>query len=238
MRSLALRVLGEFDVDGVEPHSLGSRKARLLLRLLALGRGNPVPADVLTEALWGDAPPASPADQLAVLVSRLRRVLGRERLEYSDGGYRLHYDWLDVDELARLADEAEQRGRSGNVVGAVAAARAALSLVRGELTGLPPRSDWAAERAADVSRLVRRSRRTAAAALLAAGKGLEAADLASAELERDPYDEDALRTLMRALRPKRFGVGRLRRSAASAGGGSRRRPDGRDIRRARGDPAR
>ena len=35
MRSLAVRVLGDFGVDGIEPQSLGSRKARLALHLLA-----------------------------------------------------------------------------------------------------------------------------------------------------------------------------------------------------------
>ena len=39
VRSLSVRVLGEFGVDGLEPAALGSRKARTVLRLLALGRG-------------------------------------------------------------------------------------------------------------------------------------------------------------------------------------------------------
>src|SRR5664280_3862321 len=105
MQSLSVRVLGEFDVDGVEPQALGSRKARTLVRLLALARGRPVSGDVLASALWGDAQPTRPADQLAVLVSRLRAVIGRDRLERGDGGYRLHYDWLDADELADLVEE-------------------------------------------------------------------------------------------------------------------------------------
>lgn len=41
-----------------------------------------------------------------MLVSRLRSVLGgRERIGHQDGGYRLHYDWLDAAELASLIDE-------------------------------------------------------------------------------------------------------------------------------------
>ena len=35
MKSLAVRVLSDFGVDGIEPQSLGSRKARLALHLLA-----------------------------------------------------------------------------------------------------------------------------------------------------------------------------------------------------------
>ena len=60
MRSLAVRVLGDFGVDGIEPQALGSRKARLALHLLALAEGQVVPSDVLVDALWADAPPARP----------------------------------------------------------------------------------------------------------------------------------------------------------------------------------
>jgi hypothetical protein len=41
MKSLAVRVLGDFGVDGIEPQALGSRKARLALHLLALATGRP-----------------------------------------------------------------------------------------------------------------------------------------------------------------------------------------------------
>ncbi len=198
MQSLSVRVLGQFEVDGVEPQALGSRKARTLLRLLALARGHGVSADVLAAALWGDAQPAKPADQVAVLVSRLRGVLGRDRLEHGDGGYRLRYDWLDADELAGVVEEIERRQRAGNLVGAAAASRVALSLVRGELPAEPIPGDWAAGRLAELVRLLSRTRRLAASALSAAGFWMEAADLAAVAVEDDPYDEDALRLLMRA----------------------------------------
>ena len=57
MKSLAVRVLGDFGVDGLEPQAFGSRKARLALHMLALGGGQAVPAGVLIDAIWGDAPP-------------------------------------------------------------------------------------------------------------------------------------------------------------------------------------
>ena len=196
MQSLSVRVLGEFEVDGVEPSALGSRKGRALLRLLALARGQAVSADALALALWGDALPSRPADQVAVLVSRLRGVVGRDRLEHTDVGYRLRYDWLDADELADLMDEIERRQRDGNVGGAAAAARVALSLIRGELVA--EQEPWAQSRRGELDRLVTRAGRLAASALTAAGHWVEAADIASAAVERDPYDEDALRQLMRA----------------------------------------
>ena len=129
MKSLAVRVLSDFGVDGVEPQAFGSRKARLALQLLALGAGQVVPSGVLIDALWADVPPARPDDQLAVLMSRLRSVLGRDRIEHRDHGYLLHCDWLDATELAVLTDEVERRRGAGNAVGAAAAARVALSLV-------------------------------------------------------------------------------------------------------------
>ena len=198
MKSLAVRVLGDFAVDGVEPQAFGSRKARLALQLLALADGRVVPSDVLADALWADAPPARPDDQLAVLMSRLRSVLGRDRIQHRDSGYLLHCDWLDATELAVLADEVERRRGAGNLVGAAAAARVALSLVRGaEPTPVPVPSEWARLRHAELERLIGRARRVAAAALLDAGDWMTAADAATAALERDPFDEAALRVLLR-----------------------------------------
>jgi DNA-binding SARP family transcriptional activator len=197
MKSLAVRVLGEFAVDGVESQALGSKKARLALHLLALANGQPVAADVLADALWADTPPTRPDDQLAVLMSRLRGVLGRERIEHGDGGYRLHADWLDAAELAQLGEETDRRSRAGNVVGAAAAARVALSLLRdagpAELPG-----EWARLRRSALVRLIAQARLACSQALLAAGDWMAAAEAAAASLARDPYDEAALRALLRA----------------------------------------
>jgi DNA-binding SARP family transcriptional activator/tetratricopeptide (TPR) repeat protein len=196
MESLSVRVLGEFEVAGIEPAALGSRKGRSLLRFLALAGGHAVSVDTLATAIWGEQQPNSPADQIAVLVSRLRAVLGRERLEHTDAGYRLRYDWLDADELASLVAAVDRRLRDGNVGGAAAAARVSVSLIRGDL---PAESDpWAEARRAELDRLVARTRRLAAAALTASGQWMEAADVAATAVRRDPYDEDSVRLLMRA----------------------------------------
>jgi DNA-binding SARP family transcriptional activator len=197
MKSLAVRVLGDFGVDGVEPQAVGSRKARQALQLLALAEGQVVPSDVLIDALWAGAPPAQPDDQLAVLMSRLRSVLGRDRIEHRDHGYLLRCDWLDAAELATLTDEMERRRGAGNVVGAAAAARVALSLLRGA-TPVPVPGEWAQLRQAGLERLAGRGRLAAATALLEAGDWVAAADAAAGALERDPYEEAALRVLLRA----------------------------------------
>ena len=198
VQTLAVRLLGDLGVDGLDVQTLGSRKARTMLWLLAMGRGRMVPTDVLVEALWADSPPARPLDQVSVLVSRLRAVLGRERIVHADAGYRLAYDWLDVDELAAVSTEAAQRFADGNPVGAAAASRVAMSLLRGAPAPVDLPGPWVAGELADVGRIVARSRSTAAAVFLAAGAWLDAVDVAAVELAVDPYDEQALRTLMRA----------------------------------------
>ena len=197
MRSLAVRVLTDFGVDGIEPQSLGSRKARLALHLLALAGGQVVTSAALEDALWGDTPPAKPDDQLAVLVSRLRSVLGRDRIEHRDHGYVLRCDWLDATELAGLTEEIDRRRGAGHMMGAAAAARVALSLIRGDGPAPLP-GGWAQLRRADLERLIRRARQVAATALLDAGDWMAAADAAATALEQDPYDEAALRVLLRA----------------------------------------
>jgi hypothetical protein len=197
MKSLAVRVLGDFGVDGVEPHALGSKKGRLALYLLALAEGQAVPADVLVDTLWGDVPPARPEDQLAVLISRLRTVLGRERIQRRDRGYVLVCDWLDAAELATLTEEIDRRRGAGNVLGAAAAARVALSLLRGYGPPTVP-GEWAQLRLAEVDRLAARARQLAATVLLEAGDWMAAADAATAAVEADGYDESSLRVLLRA----------------------------------------
>jgi len=197
MKSLAVRVLGEFGVDGVEPQALGSKKARLALHHLALGAGQVVPSDVLVDALWEHDAPTRPGEQVAVLMSRLRSVLGKERIEHRDGGYLLRADWLDATELAALTDEAERRQGAGNVTGAAAAARVALSLLDGS-GPVPVAGEWARLRRAELDRLSSRARRVAASALLEAGDWVGAVDAATAALGRDAYDEVALRLLLRA----------------------------------------
>jgi DNA-binding SARP family transcriptional activator len=196
--TLSVRVLGEFSVDGVDVRTLADRKARQVLRWLALARGRPVSSAALVDALWGDTPPARPADQVAVLASRLRRALGRDAIEHGDDGYRLRYDWLDLDELATVAAEAERRLAEGHASGAVAAARIALSLVRGPLPEPGTDAPWVLAEHDAAARSVARARHGAASAMLAAGDWLDALEIATADARADPYDEEAVRLAMRA----------------------------------------
>lgn len=192
---LRVRLLGEIDVDGVVPKALGSRKSRTLVKLLALGRGAAVSADRIVDVLWTDGAPARPIDQIGVLVSRLRPVLGADRVRRTDAGWALAVDWLDVTELEARVEEA---ARAGSPSTSLAAARAALTLVRGELLADEADPWWAEAERAAVARTVARARLLAAEAALAGGRPADAASDAERVLDRDPYDESALRVLMRA----------------------------------------
>jgi DNA-binding SARP family transcriptional activator len=165
---LRVHLFGPFEVEEVDHSDLGSRKARTLLKVLALARGRPVSVDHLADVLWGDDLPARPADQVAVLVSRLRRVLGSERLIRTDLGYELRVDWLDVAELESRADEAAGHLEAGRVAAARAVSQAALSLVHGDLVADESDPWWAEAERAAARRTVGRARLVGAEAALRA----------------------------------------------------------------------
>ena len=197
--ALRVRVLGAFEVEGVGVHDLGARKSRTALKVLALSRGRPVSVDRLVECLWPGQPPARPAAEVSVLVSRLRSVLGAERLVRSDAGYRLDLDWLDLDALDELVAEASACASDGSWARARAAAEAALALDRGELLADEPDADWAEPDRVAAGRLLAQARRAASLAALAVGDHVASAGLSEQAREGDPYDEEALRVLMAAL---------------------------------------
>lgn len=197
MRELRVRLLGGLDVDGMSSRDLGSRKGRTLLAALALAQGRPVPAGRLIDSVWANRLPARPNDQLGVLVSRLRGVVGPDRLRRAADAYVLAADWVDVAELdARVAEAASCLTTAP--IRARAAAMAALALVRGPL--LPDEEgDWVEGERATVDRLVAQAQFLGAEAALAAGDLTTAAAGAAKALDADPYDEAALRVLMRAF---------------------------------------
>jgi DNA-binding SARP family transcriptional activator/tetratricopeptide (TPR) repeat protein len=194
---LRVHLMGGFEVEGVQAAALGTRKARLLLRRLALAAGRPVGVDELAEAVWGDDLPANPGDQLSVLISRMRGVLGADRLRRGDAGYWLAADWIDIVELRSRTDEIEERLRLGQLSSAFAAAQAATAIARGPLL---PEDDaaWVDEARRVTERLIARARLLAAEAALAVGETASARAAAEAVLDQDPYDEAALRLVMRA----------------------------------------
>ncbi|MDT7574710.1 MAG: hypothetical protein QOH17_1043 [Pseudonocardiales bacterium] len=195
---LGVRLLGDFRLDGVGLDALRSRQARTLLKRLALERGGTVLLDRLLDAVWPTNRPTRPERDLHVLVSRARAVIGAERVLRRDGGYAFAADWWDVEELSTLGGEAARRADAGDVAGARTAAEGALLLVHGVLLADEADAEWAVEARSAVEATIAGIRRVAATSALAAGQVGDAAAHATEALRHDPYDESALRTLMRA----------------------------------------
>ena len=199
MQNVRLRILGDLQLEGCGTAQLGRRQVRTLLKVLALGHGRPVGVDRIVDCLWGDDPPGRPAEQISVLASRLRGVLGADRVLRNDAGYTLNLDWLDLDALREYSAEAERRLVSGAPAAARTAASAGLSLIRGPLLADEADAWWADTERAASDLLISRLQRVSAAAALAAGDWTEVAHLSGEALLSDPYDESALRMVMEAM---------------------------------------
>jgi DNA-binding SARP family transcriptional activator len=118
--SLSFRVLGPFAVRRgswtVDDTAWKRRIAQRVVRLLLVHRPDPVPEDVLFEALWPDRPATAARRSLQVAVSCARAVLdplGAERslLEGSGRAYRLvlgDRDAVDADVFLAAAERALQ----------------------------------------------------------------------------------------------------------------------------------
>src|ERR1700720_4892437 len=62
--AVRVRVIDGLSVGGFAEHQLGSRKARLALRMLGIAQGRPVSIERLADILWLDAQPRDPPAQL------------------------------------------------------------------------------------------------------------------------------------------------------------------------------
>lgn len=182
---------------------LGSRKARRLLRVLAVEAGHAVPVSRLVEILWPGEAPRGATENVATLVSRLRKALGPAVIEGSrDDGYRLGRPpavQVDLDAAEEWAAQSQARLADGEIGLALAAADRAVDLVgTGMLSVDEADEEWLQRTGDRLVSLQRKVSLTLAAAALAAGEPDRAADVAGAALLTDPYDEAACRLLMRA----------------------------------------
>jgi DNA-binding SARP family transcriptional activator len=200
-----LRLAGAFAVlrDGAElaEHQVGSRKSRLLLKLLATCRPAVLSAEQIAEVLWDGDLPAGVDRNIASLVSRLRAVLGTDVIEGSRSGYRLGGESavaVDLDIAARLCDRAERKLAAQPAVALAAAARAGDLLSAGVAVADEPYADWADTARAQLRTLLRRARLTAAEAAMATGEPALAARYAEAAMTADEFDEPAHRLYMSA----------------------------------------
>lgn len=194
------RILGPLEVrDGDHTVQIPGRKEKALLALLLVELGTVVSADRMVFELWGDEAPATAAQNLRTLVSRLRRHLGKETIITQRPGYRIGAEPEDVDAhlFEQLADEAA-RDRSQSASTAETAERA-LALWRGRAL-----ADFECFHFADneARRLEQRKLTTMELAFdsgLALGRHADlVADLRAA-VDQNPLHEPFYRMLMLAL---------------------------------------
>jgi DNA-binding SARP family transcriptional activator len=201
---LTVGLAGEFTVrrDGAElpPGAVGSRKARQLLKLLAVHRGSRVGVDRICAVLWGDAAPQRPAENVATLVSRLRGLLGADVVAGDRGGYRLGDGVVvDLDIAADHVAEARRRSAAGEPALALAAAIAAVDLLAAATAlGEEPDADWAEPARIQLAQRLAAARRVGGQAAIDLGDFDTAVALGSLSIVDDPYDESAHLLVMRA----------------------------------------
>jgi DNA-binding SARP family transcriptional activator len=201
---LRVRVAGPFAIerDGrmIDEGQLGSRKARVLLKLLAAHRGHLVAMDDIVDVLWGADLPAKAEANVATLVSRLRGVLGPDTIVGGRRGYRLQLGpelTLDVDEAADFLDEAERRGASRQPALALTAAKRSIEMLTvGRVREDEPAAEWAMDRRRDVERMLRRARVSAWQAHADVGDHRAALAVAQSAIDADGLDEEAHRAVM------------------------------------------
>ncbi len=132
---MEVRLFGELEaVAAGVPVPVRGAKQRALLALLALQRGQPVSADRLIDALWGDGQAANPANALQAQIGQLRRTLGAAAILTTEAGYALTAgpNEVDVIRFEQLVAKGQRLAADGEMEAASAALGEALRLRRGE----------------------------------------------------------------------------------------------------------
>src|SRR5262249_51028236 len=108
-------------------------KQRALLAILLLQANEVVSRDRLIDGLWGVRPPTKAQRSLESYVSRLRALLGADRIERRAPGYAIQLapGELDLERFERLLEQGRVASAEEDAAGARDALRAALALWRG-----------------------------------------------------------------------------------------------------------
>lgn len=147
-------MLGPLEVRGEEGAvALGGIKPRGVLAVLLLHANEPVSAERLALALWGEDAPGAATKNVQVHVSRLRKALGDASvITTTPAGYclRVRYDELDVTQFERLVEDGRRALAAGHPERAATLLREALAIWRG-----PPLAELAFEpfAGAEIARL-------------------------------------------------------------------------------------
>ncbi len=132
---MEFRILGPLEVrDTHGAVALGGAKPRAVLAVLLLHPNEPVSAERLALALWGEDAPSNAVKTVQVHVSRLRKALGEaDRIATTPAGYclRVGSDELDAQRFELLVDDGRRALAGGRAEHAAVLLAEALSLWRG-----------------------------------------------------------------------------------------------------------
>ena len=133
-RYVELAVLGPLEarIDG-SAVNLGGPKQRAVLAILLLNANDVVSRDRLIDGLWGERAPSTAARSLDSYVSRLRALLGPDRIERRPPGYlfRVAPGELDLDRFEDLLTQGRAAAAAGEATMASDRLREALNVWRG-----------------------------------------------------------------------------------------------------------
>jgi predicted ATPase len=146
---VTLRLLGGFtafvDGEAVADRAFRLKKARELVKLLALAPGHRLHREQAMDTLWRDLAPGAAANNLNQAVHVARRALGAGVIDVRQELLVLAAE-VDFDDFERAAADARR-------VASPSAYRAALSLYRGELLPENRYDDWAETRRVELAEL-------------------------------------------------------------------------------------
>ncbi|MBS1807121.1 MAG: tetratricopeptide repeat protein [Acidobacteria bacterium] len=202
---LELRLLGSvcICVDGllIEERVWTRRKAKALLKILALTPQHQLHREQLMEFLWPEQEPELAANNLNKIIHAARRALEPELKSGTDSRFILTHDqhvllrapgglWIDVEEFEQCATVALKTK-------AISDYEAALKLYAGELLAEDRYEDWAAARRERLSRLAERLLSESAQIYEAAGQWQQSIEQIQHLIAFNPSHESAHRQLMR-----------------------------------------
>jgi len=235
MVDLRVRLLGpvRLEVNG-RAARLGAQ-LRLILAVLAMAGGRPVPRPRMVDLLWPDEPPAGAPATLRSHVAHLRRVLEPDRragqpprvLITDEHGYalRLRPGQLDTAEFERLLTDARRAHGGGDAAAAADRLAAALALWDGEALSDVAERPFAVREAARLRAMRTAARRLRAEVELGLGRHEQVVGELAELVAAQPRDEQLCGQLALALYRCRQPEAAAQ---ACADGLRRRRADGLD----------
>src|SRR4029077_10702073 len=149
LTSVTVRLVGRFELDVEPPRSdfpVPAGKGARLLKMLAAASERTVSINDLIAALWPTDAPSGAARNIAALVSRPRRALGRDTIVGDARGYRLvtservHVDIAQAELLCANAERESSAGTYG--LADLAAAKAEAILLRGRVLADEDDAEW------------------------------------------------------------------------------------------------